>query len=571
MSKDRPNTPKPFTFQAAIDKLDAFTSKNLSGNTSHEKTKDLMTKFLKPKITDRKKDKKKENNEERTELLRVIHILNSHLLLIDKLNKRTGREQKLVTSALASIERFNAVIEKAAIAPLSLSQRIANFLSGDVKNSILRNLPLIRIPEPGTKKIGAEKHLKKPSLRPLSPYVSNSLAKVAPLSQTMVPASPLPFPSIPYLSRQALELFYMKVISLTESQGLLSYAEARKAVKRAQLHCQIEEDPNYCLASCTLEPFPGQTIQVTGLFKKDPHSHEFTLPESKSFELTYASHQSGFPHPLQHAGWALVDLLPPYPLAFDTLPFFHLLHLRKQQIAKKMQVEDELIKKAKNLIDLKRKAFDENKTEILTLHQQISELLAGKPCSEIDNFFERIKSIHQPYDYLAETYTLMQDLFIQQPYHKLQNFWLESQIEQQASHPVDYDFYQQFLEKEIHKTALELQSQEQSSLSELEKSSLKYLLKLGPLLAISSLNILLQHFSEIVIFDPPALSSNEKTLLTLAVHQMEVFLNELESPFLPDSYHKKLPHLLEKEIEILRTSASHPIVEELNAYFKKRF
>lgn len=86
---------------------------------------------------------------------------------------------------------------------------------------------------------------------------------------------------IPHLSRQAQELFYMKVIRMIEKDYFLSTAEARKALSSATIRCTLNGDDT-CTILCDFSPLD---IQVKGTFKKDPQGTYYIFPDIQSFQI----------------------------------------------------------------------------------------------------------------------------------------------------------------------------------------------------------------------------------------------------------------------------------------------
>lgn len=239
--------------QAALAKIEAFTSKNIPAeNISLNKTIGLMHTFFAAKLFDRKKEKKRSQVlEEHKELLRAIDVVKNHLQLIEKLRSGTPQQQKFASSALNTVERFNGLIECSEKTSESLSSRIHVFLqeySGQLLPKHLMKIPL-------------------PKVVILSSDAAPSTYKVDHVSLKMVSWTQRP---IPFLSRQGVEHFNMKTISLLEKQGFRP-EDARIAVQKGEVTCVKDEDPSTCTAHCYIENF---VIQIK--FLKDVSKDTYT-------------------------------------------------------------------------------------------------------------------------------------------------------------------------------------------------------------------------------------------------------------------------------------------------------
>ena len=590
--------------QAAVEKLEAFTQQNnASGNVSLQKTIDLMRAFFAATFSEKKREEQVQQRQEKyADLLHAIDVLKSNYLLIDRLKMGTPQQQKLAASALAAIERYNAFIDLAKKKPSSLGEHIASFLAehgGDVR---VENLAKIHMPyqatielkfsEPGRKAGNQPKHY---TSRNLSPYVIASSHKVGSLTQLVVPLAPLTPHHNLYLSKQAVELFHMKAIALIEKHGILSNVEARSAVRKTPLHVMLDPArPDICQATCALTPFPGQTIAIKGSFAKDLRTQEYTCPNADSFILTFTSTQTGYPHPLQHTGWALPDLLPVYPHHLDELPLFRLLYQHKHEMGRTLNPEGPFLLKAKEILRLKRHAFDYAKEHFIDRHRLliIGLMTAAQADAQAiyaaEQFFQRLKPVYHGYDYLADTHHLVHGLFIIRPFEKLQTAWMERKIPafQGPDFQLRYRTALQFMANEAQFAQEELTRQRQSAASDLEKCTIDFMQGLGTILSTPLHNILLQSFSESAAFAPPMLNDFELKLQLILFKQLKAFLTDFSLELTDDDIRnnalilQKMDHCLLAETDILNAEsyetleAKDPdaqLPNELEAYYNSRY
>lgn len=496
--------------QNAIAKLVEFNQENVSLN----KTSSLMRSYFKAKFS----EKRQEQNWR--EVRRAIDILKSHYRLIEKLKEGTPQEQKLASSAVAAIEQYNAIIETVRQKPQNLNARIHNFLREQSGSVLPKELSKIQFPKSTFVHINYQGK----SCNLANPLAAAASRKISHLSGTLVPATPLPHAALPHLSRQAIELFHMKAISLIEQHGLLSNSEARNAMRKAHLQSQFDMDldPSQCTVFCTLTPFPGHMITVSGTFERDMSKEApFTLPKNNSFYLTLTSTHSGFPHPSQYTGWALADLVPNFPHCLEDLPLFKPLYLSKQALVHHLQPNQEKVDTAKARYMLKKEFAESCKEEYLQLQQELCLAIAMAASPEenanvvIQHFFAKLKQVHHFFDYYAETFQIINDSFIMRPYAQLEATWIEKKTTPLA-----------ILGQEAEKARREFLSQKSQAHSELETSTLDFILAMGALLSSPCHRILLQHFSE-TRFPPPMLDDFEQKLQTALYRQLMAFFNEL--------------------------------------------
>lgn len=575
----------------AVEKLSAFNMQNETASVgSLQKTIDFMRDFLSAKFSDKSRDvQNKEREKNEFEILNAIDIIKSNYLLLEKLQKGSPQQQKLAASVLAVIERYNTIIDDAQVKPSSFAARIAAFFAEKNGSTMTKNLAKIHFPlhtfihrDFTDKEKGAEIEptLKKYSPAMNSPFIVASSKKISYLSQVVVQLTPLPIHEVPHLSKQGIELFYMKVIALVEKHGILSNTEARHAVRMAHLHTTINPESNACTVTCMLTPFPGQSIVVKGSFEKSPRSTEYTIPNAKSFQLTFTSTQTGFPHPSQHTGWALTDLVPNYPHQLDELPLLKPLYELKQKFAHELLSNEPLIEKSRQRLRLKKQAFEKNKEQMISLHKQVCQsLIAAAPKDLIpldtnevvDQFFARLGRIQNSYDYLAETYHIINASFVMRPQERLKQAWIERGQTDFAA--------QVIMNNEMAHVMDELHHQSQLTASDLEKCTIDFILKIGQILGKSSQNILLQQMSESMNFAPPMLNDFELKIQTIVYKQLKGFLYQSSQSSI-EEIEEKLLSQLEADIAVLtsdsfksleETDPEAQIVKELEAYYNTRY
>lgn len=551
------------TLKDAIAKLVEFNQENAAAaSPSLNKTIGLMRSYFKAKFSE------KEPKRNWREVRRAIDILKSHYRLIEKLKDGTPQEQKLASSAVTAIEQYNVIIDSVRQKPKNLNARIHNFLREKSGSVLPKELSKIQFPKSASVQIS---YLEKGKSG--SPLAAAASRKIAHLGSTLVPVTPLPHTALPHLSRQAIELFHMKAISLIEQHGLLSNSDARNAMRKAHLQSQFDKDldPSHCTVFCTLTPFPGHVITVSGTFERDVSKETpFSLPKNNSFYLNLTSMHSGFPHPSQYTGWALADLVPTFPHSLEDLPLFKPLYQRKQALAHHLQPNHEKVDMAKARYASRKEEAENNKEKYLQLQQELCVSIAqaaspdGIPESiklAIRNFFLKLNQVHHFFDYYAETFQIINESFIMRPYAQLESLWLEKKAAPLA-----------ILVQESEKARQEFLSQKGQAHTDLEASTLDFILAMGALLASPCHRILLQHFSE-TRFPPPMLDDFEQKLQTALYRQLLAFLNEMDG-----AEHNLLDQIL-SDITLFKAPSfesleendhAAQVVMELEAYFNTR-
>ena len=483
----------------------------------------------------------------------AIEVVNRKRLYIQRL-KKVGNpaEQKLAEYFLMTIDGFNASLEQHKV-----SQGLVNFFLKKEKD-----LSKIDLPQP----ITVQQH-----------YPENSPTEW--LSRKISAG-----PSAIHLPKQSAELFQMKVISLLERYGIASKLEARNFVKSSPIVTSMDEDQSRCILTQTITLFPGQTVMIKGSSELDPQTQTINQLFPDTFCVLLQSTQTGFPHPSQRNGWTLANqLIPECPQRQDLLPLLAPFYQNKKQAIKELLPNGKWVSKAKQMIRLRRAAFVENRQNMIALHKQLataiieaapSQLVSGNTKEIIHSFYSTVEKHPHPFDLLSDTYQIIADVFITKPHDKL----IEAIMEGNASEGQG-DF--SFLSCEsAHKMMTdEIQSSLKRSLSHaspLGQERLDYIRCLGSILGHSSKAIMLQYFSEDLIFPPPELNAFEQKLQSMAYQHVEDFVHELASDW---DHHSKeasewaIHHVheqIKQDIHHWSIPTGSPISDELAHYYTKR-
>ncbi len=497
-------------------------------------------------------------------VLEAIDVVKRNHLFIGKLKGGSPVDKQLATSTLAAINHYNSTLDSIKKTPADWTSRIVNFFykySGLVLNDELKS-NRIDLPEASMLPCNI------PDQQISLPFQANVIV-----------------PSGDPLFIQEADAIRMKASTLLKHHGIRfkTPGEAVASLKHAPIHATLDVasmTSNLCL---TLQVLPGTTIKVRGSFIRNSHSQTSSTPIVSSFHLAFNSIQTGFPHPAQYAGWALSDaLIPTYPLHLEELPLFAELYSRRKIAATGLSSEGSLLEPAKRLHRLKQAAFD---MELLNLHRELGVAIIGAAHLEphvvsghisiIERFFAALEQCPAMFDYLSETYHMINMHFIKRPFTILQEAWLEQSVaELFSSDPFEVSHAAiKILSAEKEVVCKEIEKAQESASLELEKCALGYIRMLGDLLGSAVQAIMLQHLSETLNCAPPTLNEFEQKLQAAAYHQLQTFLEELDGDSSLDaqSVQTNLGRNLAADIALFQSPLSHPLPQELEEYFNSRY
>ena len=540
--------------QNAIRKLEAFSEQaaKISSAQALSKPIALMKSLLRfsPKVPDQH------------EVLQAIEVVNRERFLIQKLKEGTPAEQKLAASFTQAIENYNHT--RAQLPPPSTGL-VALFAKNKL-NAV--ELPKIDLPQIFTVKY----------LFPAAEEASDSTSHDADLSTEVA------------VSKQAAELFQMKVISLLERYNIASNHEARHIVKQTPIYTKMENDASRCTLSQMLTLFPGQTIVVKGASSLDPKTLTIQKLFPETFSISFESTQTGFPAPSQRYGWALANaLIPEAPQRIDLLTeiadIFHL----KKEIISGLLPDGHLVKKAKLLLQLKRHAFKNHPQKFLSLHAELSRSIVLAAPQEwrtvdslatVDRFYDFLHSHQHAFECLSHCHELICAAYINSPHQTLLSAILKGKDSQFGSPDVKERLAAatSLLDHSIDNAKGSLQGPiERPGNPSSWKVQLDYMACMGKIIGMGSRTIILQYLSEDLIYTPPLLNPFERQLQSSAYHQVKDFSEELHLPIETLSREEQealleqmMRESIQKDIQTFAEDHEDSIPEKLSHYFKIR-
>lgn len=490
-------------------------------------------------------------------MLQAIELINRHRFLIEKLKAGTVAERLLADEFTRTIDTYNENCNKRIHG--YVSNRLTNFFS---KHQRKQEMPKIALPKKTTIQCIYPEH---PITQRLHTFPITSTQSAIPISQ------------------QSAELFQMKAIALLERYGIASNSEARASVKHSPIYTLVEQDSCVCTLKQTLSLLPGQTITVMGTSELDPKTHAISRLFPETFCLSLESSQTGCPHPLQRAGWTLASqLIPEFPQRIDllkeTAPLFH----GKSRAIVELSPQGGLLKRAKELLSLKKRCFNQHAKEFLELHKKLAFAIAknaDREISEIDLFFDHVATLNNPFEYLADTSQMIRENFMAEPYHILLDAIIKAKSTGLCDHSpeIRYSTAKSLLDQAFISIENRISQQKLDTQSDDERIQLDYISCMGGILKQASKQIVLQYLSEDLVFPPPLLTAFERQLQATAYVHLRDFLNELSPPSgTSNSYsltevYENMRKQIEDDFAIFQEEKKLSIPDELAEYFQGRY
>jgi len=567
-SHKQPSEDSNHALRHAVQKLEAFSSQN-SAKTSSQVEQ---------------------------EIVKAVEVIKRHYPHIQKFKKGNPEEQKLANSTLEAIKEYNSSLASAQLKPSSWRDRVSRFFYEKCGIPINKDLPknTIELPQPASVQfVYSNAKNKKISQQFESAAIESSSKKITSFMQTTA------INQEEVYSKQEADAFRVKAISLLKNHGIrfTSPTDEFLSIRSTPIQATIQTTPseNSALTKIimrqVLTPLPGEEIEFKGEFHRNIKTLKHSFPVSESFVVTSKSHQTGFPHPSQHHGWALADqLIPLYPQQLELMPTFLPFLRKKQQIAQELLPNAALNAKAKELLKSKKLVFEEHKTELLTKHHKLN-LAILKTSSEntfsnafevIRCYFNRIAEQKFSYVYLCEVQESMISNFIAHPYAHLYEQWIEKKHESLfvASFKERAQAALKILQEATEKNIQDLIVQKKTARTPIEQETLEYIICMGHLTKKAMHMMILQHLSEVIGFAPPMLDQFEQKMQVALYTQLLSFQDELVMAWGDDVVYARMLRQLQADVELFEMKAgaferleSVPaeIVSELEVYFNARY
>jgi len=511
------------------------------------------------------------------EILQSSDVVKSYFPLIQVLEEGTPEQKNFAQYAKNAIQRYNNAIEQTTEKHPSWKKKIARLFYQKSGVLIGNRLVKIELPQKAFVHIDFPRVSNNANTRKIATVSLSSVEsieathKISTLRDSVIPTFQVP--------RQTLELYYMKIISLLEKNPLMSLREARALVLKAPTQLAIDKQTQRLTISQQLIPLPGQCIHVSATFQIDPRTLNYNIFHSDF--LSVEATQTGFPHPLQHHGWALsTALVPRYLHRPHQLLYFPNFFNEQIKCAQELLPNGSLNQKARAFLNLKRQAFEEHKDEFLSYHHllalsivEAAENVPEKLIECTSTFFKRLADHTAPYDFLSQTYEEFIADWITSPFEEIDKFRFEGKLS-------TLEEAQRFLEQTM-KAKEDAWLQKIQASTEIQNEprveALLYTLGMGRLLTSSIQQLILQQQSELMKYAPPELSLFTKKLQIAAYLQLWEFQHELALEPNETDMFRRLGRLLEDDITLFKAQDftnlhwdAVAISHELEAYYKKR-
>jgi hypothetical protein len=509
---------------SAIKKLEHFNESQEPNpvNRRTNSARTLITLAFSEKA--RERERKKQAFAQR-ELLTAIQTIQKNYFYIQKLKKGSETEQALAESTIKVVQRYNQTIIKSGDNNSSLKTRISNFIYKHcgIEHCVELEKKMIHLPVDASVAIN---------------YKADSKAHEK-INHTAIAFIQSETSAEHTLSHHEADAFRAKAISLLQNYGIrfTSVSEEFHSIRSTPIQAVINSKELIKMTQ-VIKPFPGETIAFRGEFQKDSKTSTKSIPLRESFEVLSNAHQTGFPHPTQHTGSSFVDcLIPACPARLDLLTDFSKLYMLKQQTASELLPKGKLNLQAKEILKLKKQAFNENKSLLIEQHITLNNSILQASLKDQDtkssstiiaNFFKRVDEHETPFEYLGDTEETILYLFITKPFEKLKEVFVEH---------LNLNLYSTELKKR-YLTALEiLENTQQEAIQELNTNkreliknndvTLDYIIYKGSLIGKACNLIMLQNLSDTIGFIPPILESFEKKIQAVVYSQATAFYLEL--------------------------------------------
>lgn len=597
MDKDSPEQQEQDPLEEAILNLEQFTQQNESEAFPHVQNLTVKDKSLLPeKKSSLEKTMdlfaavsssvRQKHNEKRLQvqntLMESIDFLKSHYRIINKRKHGTKEEQEWARWAQQTINRYNALLTRSKQAHHSLHERIIQFFYEQSGLSLDKEVTNNKIEIPHEFTVQFDSSKDRSGAATLKPQ-EQTLGKINTLLQHANVATVNP--SLP--TQEEKDAFHMKSIVLAAKSDLpVSLRQYMNAMMRetpiqTNISKPTEEGADIVSLNQTLSPLPGEKIVIKGAFKRDSKSHVLSVPIPESFHVSTKATQTGSPHPSQHTGWALPDVLfPECPHRLDQLPLFTKIYEQKKRIAANLLPSGSMNELAKQLLKLRKRVFELNLKEFLDLHRKLSlSILAASvelegsiheaAIEEVDHFYQVLESSPLPFEMMTRTYQELNKLFLEMPYENILHEWSEkrnARLKNMDSKAL-YHACVQIFDESIEKTMEDIGKQIDKTPSEAieDKYMLKYMQEMGPILGKASRAVMLQQLSEKIGFAPPLLNIFEQKLQLCAYLQLMAFHEELQDPkvLTEEGLKKKIEKHLKEEIQLFQSESCEQVAAEL--------
>lgn len=497
----------------ALDNLEAFSEAAQKQGTPFEKVSDLVQTLFSSSYNQKKAELKAQV---KAELIKSIRFIKTYLPLIDRYRAGTPEQQTLADLALKTIEKYNrALIPTDDFADLKIEElvKVQTFKSGTIGEIFKGQLI-------------SEENL---------------------------------FPS----ERDTLK---MKAIRLIASHGGSDLAQDLKDTGSLS---KVDEEGNQITLMQTFSELPGEVTRIVGAFRRE---NVHSIPIKDSFKIYLESIQPGHPYPMQHMGFSLSHWIVPSTLLWiDQAPLLKPIIERKKQAAIDLLPRGAKNSKARRLYRFKKHHFDERKLEYLSFHKELSHaLINAHPLTDdshheiVSQFFHHLETLDTPSDILSQTHEMLNRLYIDIPFEKIEELRLSFSLEDDRSTREEHL-------RQLYKEARECSLDAPSPIRE-------YLETMGKIIGDSAEKLLMLQISEKLKIKPPALTDFDLKIQAASIKHLLEFLDELDTDIPHDKLIDQMRAQIRAEIELFASPSFEEVdprlqelVEEIVSYYHAQF
>ena len=547
--------------------------------TRLERAISLTRNYLAPLISSQTRLKReKEFHLLKHAVLEARDTVLKHSSLIEEFKEGDDSQRQVAENILSIIKRYNLIVNQGKVE----NAKVYNYHRKRLLNDPEINKKSIDLPRNISIKYDSQ------SENNPAPKILQELSKTLKLDSTQKTYSAIS--STHKKNTQfMLDTFRMKGLRLVQShlKQRHSLSEIIQLIKQTEVLVQDDIHLPLIHMQQLLEFGPGAWVMLNASFKNNAQFEDskfMTMPILDSFRLSSQITHDGFPYPSQHSGWGFShDWINAEPLRKDQTPLFQSIEKQKKEFSEKYLQDINFFNKLRNLAKLKQKIFDEHREEFLLRHRQIHEFFYLKSDHSnlkdakaiFDRFYEFVKNVQSPFDYLTKFQIKLLNLFIKNPSIYLEQEWLKNEYS-----PLRSQFSAEQLE-----TARQLIDEQQfvaASTLDLTRIEDIFLNQQGLLLGKNFQAIKLQYLSEKIGFAPPFLNDVERQLQTMAFQQQLHFIKECDQLQLTNELNISKENLLcvwDEDLKFLEDSAEEThaqclpikVVNELEFYFNSRY
>ncbi|MBA3722930.1 MAG: hypothetical protein H0W88_11100 [Parachlamydiaceae bacterium] len=566
--------------QAAIKQIEIFTTDSTSldigengqlvakKSSGLEKAIELTRQFIGPLFFSQiRQDQAQKISHIKKELLHARDIIQSHLLLIEKLNNGDSSQKKIAHWALETITSYNTIISNHR-----------SSVGGFERNQLLQDAELAEISLPYTVSL---KYNSDPNAHLIHKAIQN-------VSEVLtIPKSPRDYLNVNPTHKKSLQVmidsFHLKAIrKIQEVDQLHTLGEFVNLIKQAPVEIDEEKDSHLTVMRQKLEIAPGSTISLVGSFKKHmPDAKLMSIPILDTLHVSIESTQTGFPYPSQYVACAWGDpLVNINPIRPEQTPLFSALEDQKKQTIHGLLYDHNVLNKSKQLFKMNKDTFDKNATVFIQLHRDLYQSIVKasmNPPEDTENiinqFYEMVSNSSSSFDLLTLVQQQILDMTIHGPSKALQEAWLNGVTQLRIGSPNE--------KIQIAKDILNAEREKlQATLNPDNDPTNAFIHLMGNILGPAFQDITLLYMSEKIGYEPPELTEFQQKIQISAFHQLIQFLNLLNN-YSSDISEEEMKSLLEKMMKDLinlfnlnsfnANDHSIAITQEVNDYLQSRF